>query len=66
MIKEGSIHLGNKVRSHNGTKIRYLAAVIIKVGDNSVIGTGSLVSKNIPANIIAAGNPSRAVKPINK
>tara|TARA_B110000285_G_scaffold28434_2_gene28487 strand:+ start:9325 stop:9525 length:201 start_codon:yes stop_codon:yes gene_type:complete len=66
MIKEGSIHLGNKVRAHNGTKLHYLAGAIIKVGDNSVIGAGSLLTKNIPANIIAAWNPCRALKPINK
>lgn len=32
------------------------------IGDNSVIGAMSLVSGNIPANVIAAGNPIRVLR----
>ncbi|WP_226995337.1 DapH/DapD/GlmU-related protein [Candidatus Symbiothrix dinenymphae] len=32
------------------------------IGDNSVIGAGSVVSGNIPANVIAAGNPCKVIK----
>jgi len=34
----------------------------VTIGKNSVIGAGSVVTKSIPANVIAAGNPCRAVK----
>ena len=34
----------------------------VKIGDNSIIGAGSIVTKNIPANVIAAGNPCRVIK----
>lgn len=34
----------------------------VLVGENSVIGTGSVVSKNIPANCIAFGNPAKEIK----
>lgn len=32
------------------------------IGDNAVIGAGSVVVKDIPANAIAAGNPARVIK----
>ena len=34
----------------------------VTIGTNSVIGAGSIVSGNIPANIIAGGNPCRILK----
>ena len=33
-----------------------------RIGDNSIIGAGSVVSGEIPANCIAAGNPARALR----
>ncbi|WP_118193893.1 sugar O-acetyltransferase [Albibacterium indicum] len=36
----------------------------ITIGDNSIIGAGSVVTKNIPANVIAVGNPCKVVKEI--
>jgi acetyltransferase-like isoleucine patch superfamily enzyme len=36
----------------------------ITIGDNTVIGSGSVVTKNIPANVIAAGNPCRVIREI--
>lgn len=37
----------------------------VHIGENSVIGAGSVVTKNIPANVIAAGNPCRIIKSID-
>lgn len=34
----------------------------IKIGDNSIIGAGSIITKDIPENEIWAGNPARFVK----
>ncbi|MDE7345303.1 MAG: sugar O-acetyltransferase [Muribaculaceae bacterium] len=36
----------------------------VKIGDNVVIGAGSTVVKDIPSNVVAAGNPARIVKHI--
>lgn len=34
------------------------------IGDNSVIGAGSVVTKDVPSNCIAAGNPAKVIKSI--
>lgn len=34
------------------------------IGDGSVIAAGSVVTKDIPAMVIAAGNPCRVIRPI--
>lgn len=36
----------------------------VTIGDNSVIGAGSVVTRDIPANVLAWGNPCRAVREI--
>ena len=34
----------------------------VTIGENSVIGAGSVVTKDIPANVVAVGNPARVIK----
>ncbi|MCD4730421.1 MAG: sugar O-acetyltransferase, partial [Bacteroidales bacterium] len=34
----------------------------VSIGENSIIGAGSVVTNNIPENVIAAGNPCRVIK----
>lgn len=36
----------------------------VVIGERSVIGAGSVVTKNIPANVVAAGNPCRVIREI--
>lgn len=36
----------------------------VRIGENSVIGAGSVVVKNIPDNVLAVGNPAKPVKSI--
>lgn len=38
----------------------------VTIGDNAVIGAGSVVTKNIPGNVIAAGNPCRVIREITE
>lgn len=37
----------------------------VTVGENSVIGAGSVVTKDIPANVVAVGNPCRVLRDIS-
>ncbi len=34
----------------------------ITIGDNTTIGAGSVVTKNIPSNVVAVGNPCKVIK----
>jgi len=36
----------------------------VSIGDNSVIGARSVVTKDIPSNCIAAGNPASIIRQI--
>ena len=38
----------------------------ITIGDNTVIGAGSVVTKDIPADVVAVGNPCRVLRPISE
>lgn len=34
----------------------------VTIGDNTTIGAGSVVTKDIPSNVVAAGNPCRVIR----
>ena len=38
----------------------------VTVGDNVVIGAGSVVTKDIPSNVVAVGNPCRVLRPVGQ
>lgn len=38
----------------------------VNIGDNVVIGSGSVVTKSIPDNVIAVGNPCRVIREITE
>lgn len=38
----------------------------VTIGRNSVIGAGSVVTKDIPADVVAVGNPCRVLRPITE
>ena len=52
---ENNVWLGERVIINKG----------VTIGENSVIGAGAIVTKDIPANSVAAGNPARVIKTIN-
>ena len=54
VILEDNVWLGEGVRVLKG----------VKIGENTVVGTGSVVTRSLPANVIAAGNPAREIKPL--
>ncbi|HEY9610735.1 hypothetical protein [Allocoleopsis sp.] len=54
------IQIGNRVWC--GINVTILAGV--SIGDDVVIGAGSLVCKDIPSNSIAVGVPAKVIRPI--
>lgn len=38
----------------------------VTIGDNTVVGAGSVVTKDLPANVVAVGNPCRVLRPIGE
>jgi acetyltransferase-like isoleucine patch superfamily enzyme len=34
----------------------------VSIGDNTIIGAGSVVTRDIPANCVAVGNPCRVLR----
>ena len=44
-------------------------SIILKgteIGENSIIGAGSVVSGKVPANVIYAGNPAKEIRKLDK
>lgn len=58
----GEIFIGNRV--FIGVNSIILPGVTI--GDNVVIGAGSVVTRDIPSNVVAAGVPARIIKSIDE
>ena len=56
------VKIGNKVWIGGGVTI--LPGVTI--GDNTVIAAGSVVTQDVPANVVAAGNPCKVIKEAEK
>lgn len=56
------ITIGNKVWIGGGTTINPGVAI----GDNTIIGSGSVVTKDIPANVIAVGNPCKVLRALTE
>lgn len=60
--KAKPIEVGNNVWI--GADVTILSGV--KIGENSVIGAKSVVTKDIPANVIAVGNPCEVLREITE
>ncbi|MGL5688783.1 MAG: DapH/DapD/GlmU-related protein, partial [Weissella cibaria] len=37
----------------------------VTIGDNVVVGAGAVVTKDVPSNVMVAGNPARVIKTLN-
>ncbi len=38
----------------------------VTIGDGAVIGAGSVVTRDIPPGVVAAGNPCRVLRPVDQ
>jgi maltose O-acetyltransferase len=52
IVIEDNVFLGNHVKILKG----------VSIGENSIIGNGSIVTKSIPANVIAGGYPAKIIR----
>lgn len=55
-----AIGIGNNVWIATGV----IVCPGVTIGDNSVIGAGSVVIKDVPGNVFAAGNPCKVIRPL--
>jgi acetyltransferase-like isoleucine patch superfamily enzyme len=74
VIMDGDFHLddvrvGNPKPIEVGDNVWLGANVIVMkgvtIGENSIIGMNSIVTKDIPTNCIAAGNPCKFIKSLS-
>lgn len=56
------IHIGNRVWIGAGA----IVMPGVKIGDDSVIGAGSVVTRDIPSGVVAVGNPCRIMREISQ
>jgi len=54
------IHIGKRVWIGSGA----IVLPGVSIGDNSVIAAGSVVTKNVPENVVYGGNPAKFIKKI--
>ena len=38
----------------------------VTIGDNTVVGAGSIVTRDLPSDVVAVGNPCRVLRPISE
>ena len=60
MIMTKEIHI--KRNAWIGARVNILPGVTI--GENAIVGTGSVVTKDIPDNCVAVGVPAKIVKEV--
>lgn len=58
--------IGNPIVIERGVWIGAGAIVLggVTVGENSVVAAGSIVTKDVPPNVLVGGNPARTIRPI--
>lgn len=56
------IHVGDNVWFGGGVQVM----PGVTIGSNVVIGSGSVVTKDIPSNVVAAGNPCKVIRAITE
>ena len=65
-VRKRQLEYGKRVKIGNDVWIGGHAVINpgVTIGDNVVIGSGSVVTKDIPSNVVAAGNPCKVIRKI--
>lgn len=66
--RNAGLEYGLRVRIGNNVWVGGDVSILpgVTIGDNAVIGAGSVVTKDIPAGVLAAGNPCRVIREITE
>ncbi|MBO0429915.1 sugar O-acetyltransferase [Vagococcus fluvialis] len=66
VIRNSGLEFGKKITIGDNVWIGGNAVVNpgVTIGNNTIIGSGSVVTKDIPDNVIAAGNPCKIIREI--
>ena len=62
LVSKGPIHIGKNVWICDGVCVM----PGVTIGENSIIGANAVVTKDVPANCVAAGNPAKVIKYLKK
>ena len=68
VVRASGLECGKPVKIGNNVWIGGHSCVCpgVTIGNNVVIGAGSVVCKDIPDDVVAAGNPCRVIRPITE
>lgn len=68
LYREMVAHYSLPIRIGNGVWVGANSVILpgVTIGDNAVIGAGSIVTKDIPANVVAVGNPCKVMREITE
>ncbi len=67
-LRRESYEMAKPIRVGNNVWFGGHATVLpgVTIGDNTVIGAGSVVTHDIPSNVVAVGNPCRVIRQITR
>lgn len=67
-IRNEGLEFGKPIEVGNNVWIGGNVTVLpgVKIGDNVVIGAGSVVTKDIPSNVVAVGNPCKVTRKLEE
>ncbi|MCD7775340.1 MAG: sugar O-acetyltransferase [Clostridiales bacterium] len=68
VLREAAYQYNMEVRIGRNCWIGAGAIILpgITIGDNTVVGAGSVVTKDLPSNVVAVGNPCKILRPIGE
>ena len=68
VARRSGVESAREIRIGNDVWIGGGAIILpgVSVGDNVVVGAGSVVTKDIPDNVVVGGNPARIIKNLEK
>lgn len=68
LVRSSGLEFGKEIIIEDRVWIGGSSVILggVRIGEGSIIGAGSVVTKNIPKNVIAYGNPCRVIREINQ